>query len=141
MIVLIDTTPLVALCDARDAKHKAALRHLDTLASAPFGTCDTVLVEACFHLPHRVQRQRLTAILDELNVAPMPATPERDFWPQVLNWLLKYADHEPDWADGCIAVLCGHDETLSVWTYDREFRTTWRKPDGGPIPLAVEWRQ
>jgi len=24
-----------------------------------------------------------------------------------------------------------------VWTYDHEFRTTWRKPDGKSIPQAV----
>ncbi|MGH9253776.1 MAG: hypothetical protein ACRD3C_04320, partial [Vicinamibacterales bacterium] len=36
-----------------------------------------------------------------------------------------------------IAVLCGRDARLKVWTYDREFRTTWRKPDGRAIPMAV----
>ena len=39
-----------------------------------------------------------------------------------------YADHEPDWADACLAVLSGRDHDLKVWTYDREFRTTWRRP-------------
>ena len=24
-----------------------------------------------------------------------------------------------------------------LWTYDREFRTTWRRPDGTAIPLAT----
>jgi hypothetical protein len=40
-------------------------------------------------------------------------------------------------ADGCIAVLSGRDRRLKVWTYDREFRTTWRRPDGTVIPMAV----
>jgi hypothetical protein len=26
---------------------------------------------------------------------------------------------------------------IAVWTYDREFRTTWRRLDGRAIPLAV----
>ena len=36
------------------------------------------------------------------------------------------------------AVLCGRDKALKVWTYDGEFRTTWRRPDGTAIPLATK---
>lgn len=136
-MILIDTTPLVALCDARDPLHAAALRHLKQLASEPLSTCEAVLVEACFHLPHRAQRQRLGAVLDELNVSPLPGTDQRSFWSEVFEWLTKYAEHEPDWADACIAVLCGRDDKRKVWTYDREFRTTWRRPNGTAIPMAV----
>jgi hypothetical protein len=74
-------------------------------------------------------------VLDELRIAPLST--DAGAWFEVLGWLLKYADHEPDWADGCIAVLCGRDRRLKVWTYDREFRTTWRRPDGTAIPMAV----
>ena len=136
-MILIDTTPLVALCDARDSKHRTALKHLDSLASGEFVVCDAVLTEACFHLSHRSQRQRLRALLRDLRMQPLPLTDERDFWGDVLDWLLKYADHEPDWADACLAVLSGRDADLKIWTYDREFRTTWRRPDGTFIPLAV----
>ena len=76
-------------------------------------------------------------MLDELRIVPLPGTDDAGFWFEVFAWLLKCADHEPDWADGCIAVLCGRDRTLKVWTYDREFRTTWRRPDGTAIPMAV----
>ena len=68
---------------------------------------------------------------------PLPVTHERMFWLDVLLWLATYADHEPDWADGCLAVLSERDRELKVWTYDREFRTTWRRPNGTAIPLAV----
>ncbi|MBI3049951.1 MAG: type II toxin-antitoxin system VapC family toxin [Acidobacteria bacterium] len=136
-MILIDTTPLVALCDGRDSKHRAALRHLALLAREELATCDAVLTEACFLLPHRSQRLRLRAMLQELNIQPLPVTNERGFWFEVLDWLAKYADHEPDWADGCLAVLSGRDRGLKIWTYDREFRTTWRRPNGTAIPLAV----
>ncbi len=46
-------------------------------------------------------------------------------------------DRLPDWADGCLAVLSGRHLNAKVWTCDREFRTTWRRPDGRAIPLAV----
>jgi hypothetical protein len=36
-----------------------------------------------------------------------------------------------------LAVLSGRDQHLKVWTYDREFRTAWRRPDGTAIPMAV----
>jgi predicted nucleic acid-binding protein len=136
-MILIDTSPLVALCDARDEKHLVAVKHLKALSSSEFAVCDAVVTEACFHLPFRSQRQRLRALLDDLDVQPLPAVNERDFWLEVFGWLTKYADHEPDWADGCLAVLSGRDRDAKVWTYDREFRTTWRRPNGTVIPLAV----
>lgn len=136
-MILIDTTPLVALCDARDSKHRAAIKHLQAFAAEEFAVCDAVLTEACFLLPHRNQRQRLRALLDELHIQPVPAAQTAEFWSAVLEWLAKYADHQPDWADACLAILSGRDKTLRVWTYDREFRTTWRRPDGTAIPLAV----
>jgi len=137
MTVLIDTTPLVALCDARDHKHRVAVKDLDSFGSSEFGVCDAVLTEACFHLPYRSQRQRLRALLDTLGVRPVPAGNESAFWLEVFEWLAKYADHEPDWADGCLAVLSGWDRNAKVWSYDSEFRTTWRRVNGTAIPLAV----
>ena len=71
-MILIDTAPLVALCDARDAKHRTAVKQLASLGKEKFAVCDAVLTEACFHLPHRSQRQRLRALLDNLGVEPLP---------------------------------------------------------------------
>ena len=136
-MILVDTTPLVALCDPRDSRHQTATRQLASLAPTEFVVCDAVLAEACFHLPHKNQRQRLRALLHDLRMQSPEITQERWFWLAVFDWLVKYADHEPDWADGCLAVLSGHDPASRVWTYDREFRTTWRRPDGTVIPLAA----
>lgn len=137
-MILIDTTPLVALCDARDSYHKRAIDHLQDLAQSPFATCEAVLAETCFHLPHRSQRLRLQTLLDQLAVVPLPTTPDGRYRNEVFAWLVRYAEHEPDWADGCLAVLCGRDAAARVWTYDNEFRTTWRRPDGTRIPLALK---
>ena len=137
MTILIDTTPLVAICDARDEKHSLAGKHLESLSSNEFAVCEAVLAETCFHLPYRSQRQRLRALLEDLGVEPVPVADESAFWFDVFEWLKKYADHEPDWADGCLAVLSGQDRDAVVWTYDREFRTTWRRPNGTVIPLAI----
>lgn len=136
-MILIDSTPLVALCDNRDRLHARAVKDLRSLAHQEFAVCDAVLTEACFHLPHQSQRRRLRMLLDELDVRPYVSTPAPEFWLETFAWLDKYEEHEPDWADACMAVLCGHDRTLKVWTYDRDFKTTWRRPNGTMIPLAV----
>lgn len=136
-MILVDTTPLVALCDRRDSYHEQAVHHLRHLSDSTFGTCEAVLVETFFHLAHEAQRLRLRALLDELVVVPLPPEPTRGYCNEVFEWLAKYAEHEPDWTDGCLAVLCGRDAAAKVWTYDSEFSTTWRRPDGTPFPLAV----
>jgi predicted nucleic acid-binding protein len=135
-VILIDTGPLVALCDARDTKHRLAVRQLESLAAHPLATCDAVLTEACFQLLYSSQRLRLRALLQELGIDPLPAAVDADFWSDAFAWLEKYSDHEPDWADACLAVLSGRNRQLRIWTYDRAFRTTWRRPNGTVIPLA-----
>ena len=136
-MILIDTAPLVALCDPRESRHEQSALELERLLPAGLGTCDAVLAEACFHLPRPAQRARLRAVVDEFLVETLP-THTAQFRSEVFDWLSKYQDHEPDWADGCIAVLCGHNRKLKIWTHDREFLTVWRRPDGKPLPLAVE---
>ena len=136
-MILVDTGPLVALCDRRDGKHRAAVRDLAAFAPQRLAICHAVLTEACFHLPNRVHRLRLRAFLHELRFIAIAVEDDRELCLDVLDWLTKYADHEPDWADGCLAVLSGRNKTSRVWTYDREFRTTWRRPNGTAIPLAT----
>jgi predicted nucleic acid-binding protein len=138
-VILADTGPLVALSDPADGRHAVAIVDVGRLAPQGLRVCDAVIAESCFHLPHRAQRARLQALLRDLRVDPVP-THEPAFRADVFAWLLKYADHQPDWADGCLAVLAGRDARARVWTYDAEFRTTWRRPDGRAIPLAVRRR-
>jgi predicted nucleic acid-binding protein len=83
------------------------------------------------------QRLRLRGLLRELDVEPVPADADAGFWADSFDWLERYADHEPDWADASLAVLSGRDRHARIWTYDREFRTTWRRPNGTAIPLAI----
>jgi predicted nucleic acid-binding protein len=136
-VILLDTAPLVALCDPTDALNRTALRDLDRLARQPMVTCAPVLTEACFLLSRPVQRRRLRRFLVEFSVAAYDADDEIGFWLEVFDWLDRYEEHEPDWTDAYLAVVSGRDRQLRVWTYDREFRTTWRRADGTRIPLAL----
>jgi predicted nucleic acid-binding protein len=136
-VILIDTTPLIALCDPRDSLNRIARKHLNQLKKSQFAICDPVLSEACFHLSAVSQRNRLYRVLDDFDIQAVSLDDGRSLWKDVFDWLHKYADHEPDWADGYQAVLCGRDHKFKVWTYDSEFRTTWRRPDGTAVPMAV----
>ncbi|MCC7010369.1 MAG: type II toxin-antitoxin system VapC family toxin [Acidobacteria bacterium] len=137
-MTLIDTTPLVALCDPRDSWHARATTHLERLSRGGLCTSEAVLVEASFHLAHPAQRRRLQAFLAEFGVVSVETLSDEITWAEVLDWLAKYGDHEPDWADAAIAVLSEHHAGIAVWTYDREFRTIWRRPNGTAIPMAVK---
>ena len=96
-----------------------------------------VLTETCFLLPRAHHRARLRDLLPALSVGPCPIADNAGLRNDIFAWLAGYADHEPDWTDGYLAVVCGRERRFKVWTYDREFRTIWRRPDGSRIPLAV----
>lgn len=136
-MILVDTAPLVALLDPRDSLHARARRDLDRVARRALTTCSAVLSETCFLLPHPVHRQRLQRLIVELPIRPIAVSDEAAVWQEVLSWMTRFAEHRPDWADAYLAVLSGHEKSARVWTYDSEFRTTWRKPSGERIPLAV----
>jgi predicted nucleic acid-binding protein len=136
-VILVDTAPVVALCDPRDSLNHTAVRDLDRLWRQPLILCSPVLTEACFLLRHPAQRARLRRLLGDLSIHAYQADDEGRLWIEVLAWMEDYQDHEPDWADAYLAVVAGRDRRFRVWTYDREFRTTWRRPDGSAIPLAV----
>jgi predicted nucleic acid-binding protein len=136
-VILVDTGPIVALCDPTDALNRRALRDLSRLARQPLVTGLPVLTEACALLPHAVQRRRLRRVLTDLSVQPYRGDDEGTLWLDIFDWLDQYQDHDPDWTDGYLAVVSGREVGARVWSYDREFATIWRRPDGRPIPLAV----
>ena|SRR5438128_1558445 len=137
-MILVDTTPLVALCDPRDSLNKTALKDLKRLRDSQLAVCEPVLTEACFHLSAPSQRMRLHRMLQQLGILRAPVHEHEPMWAEIFDWLAKYSDHEPDWADAYLAVLCGRDRNHKVWTYDVEFKTIWRRPDGTRIPTAVK---
>ena len=138
-MILIDTGPLVALCDPRDSLNKTALKHLQTLAKSQLVTCEPVIAEACFHLSTATQRTRLQQMLKRLPVAAAQIDDPSSLWKEVFDWLDRYSDHSPDWTDGYLAVLSRRHPKIKIWTYDVEFRTTWRRSDGSRIPLAISF--
>ncbi len=134
-MILVDTGPLVALIDPRDGLHRRSRADLAKLTDPSFLVTVPVLTETFFHLVSRVARRKLRALLEELEVSVREISGSTVA--ASMDWLDAYADHDPDFADAVTVVLSSEIEESLVWSYDREFRTTWRKPDGSSIPLAV----
>lgn len=121
------------MVDERNDLAGRAARDLKQLRQEPFGTTSNVLGEACFLLIEDYQRRRMRTLLDRLRVTivEIPSTS----WDSIFDWLERYEEHEPDLADAQLAVLCSR-EPWRLWTYDREFRTIWRRSNGSRIPLV-----
>jgi predicted nucleic acid-binding protein len=135
-LILIDTGPLVALCEPRDRLNRIALRDLDRLPREPLLLCAPILCEACFLLTSAAQRERLRRAVVTLPLNAYRSADEDRLWAGIFDWMTRYQDHAPDWADAYLAVVTGTDPRLKLWTNDREFRTTWRRPDGTAISLV-----
>ena len=136
-MIMIDTTPLVALCNDQDQHHARALKDLDRLSKRGIVTCAAVLTEACYHLSTPFGRRRLVDVMEDLSVTPVAEESDAGVRAEVFAWLLRYAEHGPDFTDGMLAVLSGRRRRMRVWTYDSEFSKLWRRPDGTRIPLAA----
>ena len=139
-MILLDTGPLVALCNRRDRLNQTALNDLKRVARDPLILCTPIMTEACFLLRGSLLRNRLQSTLNQLAIRVYVDDDEGGLWRDVFQWLARYQDHAADWADGYLAVVSGKNTRFRVWTYDRQFRTTWRRPDGTVIPLAVPAR-
>lgn len=135
-MILVDSGPLIALVDPRDALNRHATADLKRLRRQPLFTCSPVLTEVCFALPARYHRLRLRDLLGRFGVRPCAVGSEESVWSEVLDWLARYAEHAPDWTDGYLAVLSQRERRMRLWTYDAEFRDIWRRPDGSKIPQA-----
>jgi predicted nucleic acid-binding protein len=122
------------LIDERDGLHKRASRDLSKIANSPMGVTSLVLGETCFLAPAGFLRKRLSFLLTRLAITPVEL--DIPWWPEVFEWMDRYSEHEPDLADAQLAILCSRRPECRVWTYDKEFKTTWRKTNGLAIPLA-----
>src|SRR5207248_8124353 len=98
-MILIDTGPLVGLCDEKDQHNPAAVRDLKRLAGERFAVCAPIVAEAFFHLPGAFHRQRLKVLLEQMRAQAL-ALADPEAWDQLFSWFERYAEHEPDFADG-----------------------------------------
>lgn len=84
-MILLDTAPVVALCDPRDGLNRTALRDLDRLAREPLILCTPVLTEACFLLPQAVQRARLQRMIKQFSIRAYRGDDDARLWMEVFD--------------------------------------------------------
>ena len=127
-MILVDTGPLIALFDPRDALHERCKRTLKTLR-APLQTTTPVLTEA-FHIlsPASQGSDRLRDFigLGGLGVWFLDhGTLERAF-----ELMERYADHPMDLADASLLVAAETLNTRRIFTADRRDFAAYRVRHG-----------
>jgi predicted nucleic acid-binding protein len=121
-VILVDTGPLVALFDRRDAEHHRCVRTLKTLRE-PLFTTIPVLTEA-FHMlgPASRESDRLRDFIERRGLSLWffdSASLNRAF-----ELMATYADHPMDLADASIVASAELLGTRRVFTVDRrDFQT------------------
>lgn len=136
-MIFVDSNVLVALVDPRDALRSKAAADLSTLRVKPLLLTWPVLTESLHFLKTAPARFALEKVITgfSLRLAEERLTPSMN---DVMTWMRRYADHRPDFTDAYLVNASLLDKAAKVWTYDSEFRTIWRRPDGSMVPMAVK---
>lgn len=137
MTILLDTGPLVALLDRRDAFHAWSTEQAGLLSS-PFHTCEAVLTEAFFlvrrlsngsgQLIELLQSNRIVCSFSYLT-----------FDSRIHTLMQRYANVPMSFADACLVCMAEQGES-SVFTLDGDFRI-YRLKRNKPIPLITPGRK
>lgn len=121
-MTLVDTGPIVALLDRRDAHHVWAKEVL-AAARRPFLTCEAVIAEACWLL--RGHGSELVVELGERGFFDSSFALRRE-WTSVRSLMRRYGDVPMSLADACLVRMAELHPSASVITLDTDF-TIYRK--------------
>jgi predicted nucleic acid-binding protein len=132
--VVIDTGPLVAFLNRRDAGHAWALQTLRGI-TGPLRTCEAVLSEACF-LVRRIAGGP-DAVM-ELVARGIVEVPFRlsDEVAAVRKLMARYASLPMSLADASLVRMTELDPKLTVMTLDDDFRV-YRKLGRQLVPVLM----
>jgi uncharacterized protein len=136
--VLIDTGPLVAYLNKRDA-HNAECAAAMAGIAPPLYTCWPVLTEAAhllltqggLYLVDRLLRSCGTGFLDILPLTTFDAHLMAEF-------LDKYRDQTPDLADAALVYLAERESIENVFTLDRTDFSIYRTSAGKRLKLLPQ---
>ncbi|MHB8767225.1 MAG: type II toxin-antitoxin system VapC family toxin [Deferrisomatales bacterium] len=132
--VVVDTGPIVAFLNRRDAHHRWARQEFAEVRP-PLLTCEAVLSEACFlvrHLPGGPD-----AVLELVTRGAVEVSfALADELPRLRRLMARYADRPMSLADACLVRLAEQYPASHVFTTDGDFRV-YRKNDRRAIPLIA----
>lgn len=133
MHVLLDTGPLVALLNKRDAYHTWSVENAAKLAP-PFYTCEAVLAEAHFLLSGTSQGQR--RLIELLASGKIELTTfVKDELDRIGRLMITYANVPMDFADACLVCMAEQVDG-TVFTLDGDFRI-YRKNRTQQLKLLI----
>ncbi len=132
--VAIDTGPLVAFLNGRDALHAWAR---DTLAHVepPLRTCEAVLSEACFLLRKVRGGADVVMELVDRGVVQVPFRLTTEVV-QVRKLMSRYATTPMSLADASLVRMTELDPKLTVMTLDDDFRV-YRRFGRQVVPVLM----
>jgi uncharacterized protein len=132
--ILIDTGPLVALLDRRDAHHdwaKAQVQGVDP----PLNTCEAVLAEACFLVSHLPGGPQAVLEMVQQGLVTVGLSLEKEV-ASVKGLLMRYADVPMALADACMVRLAELNQGSVLLTCDSDFQI-YRMNRRSMIPLII----
>lgn len=133
-MTLVDTGPLVAICDLRDTHHDWTVATLGSV-SEPLMTCEAVLTEACFLLKR--QFGGAEELFELLRRGLLQIRFDLDSEHERVGQLLKrYADLPTSLADACLVRMAEVIPSSRVMTLDRDF-LVYRRHGRQVIPLLA----
>ena len=130
----IDTGPLVALLNSRDAHHRWAIETLDKIAP-PLYTCEAVVSEACFLVRHlKGGPDAVLALISRGLIIPgfrLDAELE-----PVRKLIAKYSTVPMSLADACLVRMAELDHDLTIIALDDDFRI-YRRHGRQHLPILM----
>lgn len=135
--VVVDTGPIVAFLNVRDAHHRWVREALEGV-EPPMRTCEAVVSEACFLV--RALRGGPAAVL-ELVDRGIVEVPFRlgDELDAVRRLMARYANVPMSFADACLVRMSELDARATILTLDEDFRV-YRRNGRQPIPVVMPAR-
>jgi len=132
--ILLDTGPIVAFLNKKDANHRWACEVFDSIAP-PLFTCESVISEACF-LVRRLEGGP-GVVLELVRRGIVQPDFRLDAEIRAVGRLIgKFADVPMSLADACLVRMAELDGKARVLTLDRDFQI-YRKNRRQSIPVLM----
>ena len=126
MRLLVDTGPLVALCDRNDGNHSACARWLKDFSGQMITTW-AVLTEVSHLAPSVKAGLMILRWVEQGGLHVLPLGSEELV--AATDWMERYADRPMDLADASLVVAALKTGVTAVWTLDRSDFDTYRLPN------------
>lgn len=136
-MILVDTNIILSLLSPDEKERRKVLAQWGSIRKETIYITLPVISEVTNFLPLKHQLSAFMELVERMGFQFFPSEDLVE-WRDVLTWMIRYAEHEPDFTDAYLVVLSAANKKFKVWTRDSEFTLIWRRPDGAAVPMAVK---